>query len=623
MLNPTYPRGSEWRQWDLHVHSPASFHWNGQKFTAKGASDADLTLVDQMIDAFNSSNPAVFALMDYWHFDGWFALKRRLAQEGAPTLKKTVLPGIELRLAAPMQGRLNAHVVFSDAIGDQQLQNFRSQLSLEMINVPLSEDGLRQYARKAGADILAKHGFKKTDVDANEDIALEAGSKIAEINCDSYKKAIAAVPEGLAIGFIPFTTHGGLNEIDKMKHYAYAITLFKTSPIFETRDRPICDALVGRKTQENQKWFDNFQHALEGRSRLPVSGSDAHRFKGVYGNNDQRGYGDFPSGQATWIKADPTWLGLMQAVKEPEKRCYIGEIPPKLATVTANKTFYIDSISLKKAPESDLSDKWFDGISIPLNPDLVAIIGNKGSGKSALTDIIALLGNSQQTTHFSFLRNGRFRGKAGEPARHFIAQMDWLAGPPRSVNLNDDTTQEKVELVRYIPQGRFENLCNDHVSGKSDGLERELRAVIFSHIDAGKRLDALDFDQLIERQEKHFRAKLAELRKNLGTLNRTISSLEDQLHPNVRRNVEEQLALKEGQIDELQTTKPPEVLPPSEALSPEQETAGAKLDGLNKEQIDLATEQKRLSDELSRVAFEKQALKNIQDSLSIKLTSLR
>lgn len=27
-----YPRGSEWRQWDLHVHSPASFRWEGQKF---------------------------------------------------------------------------------------------------------------------------------------------------------------------------------------------------------------------------------------------------------------------------------------------------------------------------------------------------------------------------------------------------------------------------------------------------------------------------------------------------------------------------------------------------------------------------------------------------------------
>ena len=26
-----YERGSEWRKWDLHIHSPGSFHWNGGK----------------------------------------------------------------------------------------------------------------------------------------------------------------------------------------------------------------------------------------------------------------------------------------------------------------------------------------------------------------------------------------------------------------------------------------------------------------------------------------------------------------------------------------------------------------------------------------------------------------
>ena len=41
-----------------------------------------------------------------------------------------------------------------------------------------------------------------------------------------------------------------------------------------------------------------------------------------------------------------------------------------------------------------MPEKWFDSIRIQLNPGLVAIIGNKGSGKSALTDIIALCADS-------------------------------------------------------------------------------------------------------------------------------------------------------------------------------------------------------------------------------------
>jgi predicted ATPase/predicted metal-dependent phosphoesterase TrpH len=617
MANGTYPRGSEWRQWDLHVHSPASFHWLGAKFTHKGIGESDLPLVDEMIAAFNAAPPAAFALMDYWHFDGWFALKNRLAQANAPALIKTVFPGIQLRLCAPMKSRLNAHVIFSNEIRDQQLHDFRSQLRLELIDVPLSEDGLIQYARRVGEDLLFKHGFKKSDVDAADAVALLAGCKVAELNCESYKKAIKAVPDGLAIGFMPFNTSDGLSKIDQMNHYAYALGLFKSSPIFEARDDATWNAFVGRKTDDNKDWFDSFQEALDKKSRLPVSGSDAHQFKGVAGDNNQRGYGDFPSGRLTWIKADPTWLGLLQAIKDPEKRCHIGLQPAKMATVAANKTFYIDKIALAKVPESALADKWFDGCSLPLNPDLVAIIGNKGSGKSALTDAIALLGSSQQTKHFSFLKTGRFRGKAGEPARQFTGQIDWLAGVPRFANLADDPTADKVELVRYIPQGRFEVLCNDHVSGKSDGFERELRAVIFSHIESTERLDALDFDQLIEAQEKHFRARLDELRKNLGTLNRTITSIEDQLHPDVRKNLEEQLGLKAGEIAELEAAQPKDVLQPSEALTPDQEAAGAKLTELTKQQADLAVQSKALSDALSGIAGKKQASKNVEERLRL------
>ena len=85
-----YPRGSVWRQWDLHIHTPASFVWRGKRFVGEATSPANYELVDEMIAALNSAEPAVFAIMDYWTFDGWFALKNRLAQPGAPTLSKTV-----------------------------------------------------------------------------------------------------------------------------------------------------------------------------------------------------------------------------------------------------------------------------------------------------------------------------------------------------------------------------------------------------------------------------------------------------------------------------------------------------------------------------------------------------
>jgi ABC-type lipoprotein export system ATPase subunit len=571
-----YPRGSEWRQWDLHVHSPASFYWTGPRFQDCGTDARDVVILDEMIRALNAAEPAVFALMDYWGFDGWFALKRRLTQPGAPKLEKTVFPGIELRLCAPMAGRLNAHVIFSDQIDDQRLRDFLSVLRLEITDDPLSRLGLITYARRATGDLLGKHGFKKPDVDADDTKALAAGYKIAELKVESYKAAIKAVPDNQAIGFMPFMTNDGLGHVDVMTHYAYAMSLFQSSPIFETRDDVHWHAFVGRKTEANAKFFDAFQEALGGVPRLPVSGSDAHQFIGD-GTNNVRGYGDFPSGRITWIKADPTWEGLRQAVREPEKRCHIGTLPPKLARVRDQKTFYIDRIELKKTLGSSLSDQWFDGVTLQLNTDLVAIIGNKGSGKSALADVIAVLGNSQEKTHFSFLKRDRFRGKSGEPARQFTGTMHWRAGDPCVANLADDPPADRVELVKYIPQGRFEALCNDHASGASNAFERELREVIFSHTPADRRLEAFSFDDLIQQQERVYRERLGELRKNLGLLNQRIVAVEDRLHPDIKSNLEEQLRLKKLQLIELTASKPFDVPEPSSEMTGEQKTASDSL----------------------------------------------
>ena len=611
-----YPRGSEWRQWDLHIHSPASFYWTGPRFQGSGTSDHDVAIVDQMIGALNAAQPAVFALMDYWGFEGWLALKHRLGQPGAPRLEKTVFPGIELRLCAPMSGRLNAHVIFSDKIDDQLLRNFRSALRLELLDLPLSDHGLIAYARNATAALLEKHGIKKPDIDADDRKALEAGYRIAELKADSYRAAIKAVPDDLAIGFMPFMTNDGLGHVDVMTHYAYAMSLFDSSPIFETRDDAHWHAFVGRKTEVNAKFFDAFQEALGGVPRLPVSGSDAHQFIGD-GTNNARGYGDYPSGRITWIKADPTWEGLRQAVREPEKRCHIGALPPKLARVRDQKTFYIDRIELAKASGSTLDEQWFDGVNLQFNTDLVAIIGNKGSGKSALADVIAALGNSQEKAHFSFLKRDRFRGKSGEPARQFMGTMHWRAGDPCEANLADDPPSDRVELVKYIPQGRFEALCNDHASGASNAFERELREVIFSHTPADRRLDALSFEDLIEQQERVFRERLGELRKNLGLLNQRIVNAEDRLQPEIKSNLDEQLRLKRFQLSELAAGKPVEVPEPSSEMTAEQKSASEALAGLAAADVAREADLKVATATQQESGLRRQAARGVEDQIDL------
>jgi len=621
MTTKKYERGAEWRQWDLHIHTPASFHWLGQRFDSENPnSKANADLVDEMIKALNEAEPTVFALMDYWTFEGWFALKKRLAQEGAPKLHKRVFPGIELRLVAPMAGRLNAHVLFSDAVEDQILRDFKSALQVELINRPLSDDSLIALARMVGDDKLIHHGFNKLDVDTDLSQALRAGSIIAEINCDSYKKAITSVPNGQAVGFMPFNTSDGLAEVKWQEHYAYCLGLFKSSPIFETRDTDTWGAFVGERTPGNTKWIDSFQKALGGISRLAVSGSDAHCFVGKSGDNDKRGYGDFPSGKKTWIKSDPTFLGLLQAIKEPAKRSYIGERPDKLREIEENRTYFINRISVAKnigATLSDKDNKWLDGVNVLLNPDLVAIIGNKGNGKSALADVIALLGNSHQKEHFSFLVKNRFRGKSGEPAKHFIGEIEWFSGNKASRNLNEDPPDSSAQLIRHIPQGRFESLCNDHVSGKSNAFQKELQAVIFDHASESIRLGALDFDQLVDKQESRFRDQLIEYRKELTRLNGDIEVLETQSQPHVKNSLLELLDLKKAQIAEHNANKPDDKDKPSEQLSPEQQEATKELETIVQNLKEIEGQQQTSKNNRLSIAEKRNAVHSIRDRIGI------
>ena len=614
MNKKIFLRGSTWSQWDLHIHTPASFHWNGEKFN--GDKEHDNKLIDEMIHALNNAEPEVFAIMDYWTFDGWFKLQNRLKEHDSPKLEKTVFPGIELRLVAPMDGRLNAHVIFSNKIEKQILDDFKSALKIAIIERPLSDSALMHLARQTGEDKLSKHGFQKNDIENKDDKALKAGSTIAEITMESYKQAISKVPNNHAMGFMPFDTNDGLDDVEWADHYAYTMTLFQSSPIFETRDFDKRCAFVGEKTNKNSKYFNNFQSALKNIPRLAVSGSDAHCFIGEQGNDNKRGYGDFPSNKKTWIKAEPTFKGLQQAILEPAKRSYIGEKPPKLNEIELNKTFYIDSVKVKKTGTKPVG-QWLDGCEIPLNPDLIAIIGNKGSGKSALADVIAMLGNSKQSKHFSFLKRERFWGKSGEPANHFTGTLIWCDGGEESRLLNELSPEEKTERVRYIPQGYFEELCNEHTSGKSNAFERELRSVIFSHTSEDMRLDALDFEQLIEKQEQSLRNRLSEYRKDLAKINEEIVGIEEQLQPIELKKLTEALQLKNTQIEEHKKLKPVEVNKPETTLNQEQQLIANNLTQVNKSINTLQTRLQEIVSENTSLAKQQQALSDIQERLRL------
>ena len=117
---------------------------------------------------------------------------------------------------------------------------------------------------------------------------------------------------------------------------------------------------------------------------------------------------------------------------------------------------------------------------------MIAIIGNKGSGKSALADILALAGDTSRCEDFSFLDKKKFREK--KLADNFEVTVRWEDGTETVHNLQDDPDPNMPETIKYIPQTYLETVCTETSVDEGSAFQHELRKVIFSHITDAQRL---------------------------------------------------------------------------------------------------------------------------------------
>lgn len=301
----------------------------------------------------------------------------------------------------------------------------------------------------------------------------------------------------------------------------------------------------------------------------------------------------------TWVRSDPTFEGLHQILVEPHDRVYRGDIPPLLQRVSQNKTKYIDKVSIKKEPDSTLKETWFD-CSVPLNPGLVAIIGNKGGGKSALSDTLGLLGDTRNDQSFSFLNKEKFRQPKNNKARHFHAELRWESGTPAGKNLDDDIDSTAVEMVKYIPQNYLENICNELRDGGETRFDAELKSVIFSHVQLADRLHAESLDDLIQYKTEEINQAIEILRSELSEINEQIASFEGMLAESYKKSLEAELAEKKRELESHDASKPSPVIKPE--LDPAKHEEATKLSktieeiqgqiaSLNKERSNLIEEQ--------------------------------
>jgi energy-coupling factor transporter ATP-binding protein EcfA2 len=217
-----------------------------------------------------------------------------------------------------------------------------------------------------------------------------------------------------------------------------------------------------------------------------LHGSDSHNQKSVGQPVDNR---------FSWIKGALEYDALRQACIDPEGRAYVGEQPPRSAMPS-------QVISHVRIDNAD----WATTPDIPLNPGLVAIIGARGSGKTALADVIAAGCDAITPAGWGADENNSpsFLARARRLIGDATTTLTWGGGATvtRSLDGSDANGHMSFPRARYLSQQFVEELCS--AKGVSDGLVEEIERVIFESHSQDDREWALDFADLRDQQTSRF-----------------------------------------------------------------------------------------------------------------------
>lgn len=365
-------RGSVWRKWDLHVHTPESLVHN---YTGRDPWARFIKELQQLPADFK-----VLGINDYIFLDGYKKVVEAWQRGDLPNIE-LVLPVIELRLdkfggSKSGLSRVNFHVVFSNELPVDVIEaQFVSAICSKYTLAP-EYDGLR--SKWAAAPTRAS----LTDL----------GQRI-----------IDSVPEEERSKFHPPLIEGFNNLCFNLDHVREVLS----RPHF--KDRVV--TAVGKAEWADIKWNDQSiadkktvingvdlvftaaaspEDAAKGRAGLQASGvnhrlfdcSDAHHFSD---SEDKDRLGNC----FTWVKADPTFEGLRQALFEYDSRVSVGAdrpLEPLIQLKEVTLTFPLDT---NLASDGHQDQFCFRGNHVfPFSPFLTCIIGGRGTGKSTLLKLI-------------------------------------------------------------------------------------------------------------------------------------------------------------------------------------------------------------------------------------------
>ena len=183
-MSSQYPRGSEWRKWDLHVHTPASFEHGF------GGWDDYIAALAEVHDV------AVLGITDYFTIDGYQKVLQ-LRNSGRLQNFSLVVPNIELRLdifvpkrsSGEQQRRLNLHVLFSNEVKVEDIESqFLHALKIKIEGSPGGTFDERMLTRESIEEV--GRSVKEFQTSTAIDSDFVAGCKNITVSLTDITKAL-------------------------------------------------------------------------------------------------------------------------------------------------------------------------------------------------------------------------------------------------------------------------------------------------------------------------------------------------------------------------------------------------------------------------------------------------
>ncbi|WP_420610173.1 TrlF family AAA-like ATPase [Candidatus Poriferisodalis sp.] len=506
-------QGSLWRRWDPHVHLPGTL-----------ANDQFGTMsIEEALGQLSRAQPQIEAIgvTDYFTSASYRAAADALSKGVAPSIR-FAFPNVELRLdnATSSNHGVNIHLLCPPEAVDQ-LDQFIGGLEFSWSEKTFRADrsGLIQLGREFSGD-----------PNLAEFAALQTGAAQFKVNFEQLRRHMRA-DQWAAENVLVAVAGGGRDGTSGLRDQTGS---------FAARRQAIerfAHIVFSGSPQQAKFWAGegNLSEAqLEqtyGGVKLCLHGSDAH---------DPSRLGRPDNDRYCWLNGDPIFDTLRLACLSPSTRSFIGQESPAVSST------YGRVIKIAVPDEN-----WFTNGDIAINPGLVAIIGPRGSGKTALADLIAAGAGSREP----FDNDSSFIRRAGRLLTNASVRAEWSHDETMEHRLSGtDIDEGYLRPVRYLSQQFVERLCAS--DGVSDQLLKEIERVIFEAWPGEERQGATNFRQLLEIQLTSARARQSAKLQELLECNDRISELrlaqrQVESKRSERAQHEKQLERLEGQMTSL------------------------------------------------------------------------